>query len=43
MPEELWSEFGEATGRAGTDRSAVLRAFIRWYIRERGAKAPPRP
>jgi hypothetical protein len=39
VPEELWIKFGEATGRAGTDRSAVLREFIRWYVRER--RTPP--
>ncbi|WP_435589826.1 hypothetical protein [Micromonospora aurantiaca (nom. illeg.)] len=43
VPENLWTAFGEATEAAGTDRSAVLREFIRWYVREHGAKTPQRP
>jgi metal-responsive CopG/Arc/MetJ family transcriptional regulator len=43
VPEELWIKFGEATGQVGTDRSAVLRDFIRWYVRERDGKPPARP
>lgn len=43
MPEDLWTRFGEATAEAGTDRSTVLRDFMRWYLREKEAKVPPRP
>lgn len=43
VPENLWLRFGEATATAGTDRSAVMREFIRWYTREQGAKMPRRP
>jgi len=43
MDEELWEDLDVATKAAGTDRSAVLREFARWYIRERGAKLPRRP
>jgi len=39
----LWQAFGEATQRAGTDRSEALRAFMRWYLREGGAELPERP
>jgi hypothetical protein len=39
----LWERFGEATTAQGVDRSAVLREFIRWYVREPGAKMPQRP
>lgn len=37
---DLWERFGEV---AEPDRSAVLRAFVAWYVRERGAKLPGRP
>lgn len=37
---DLWARFGET---ADPDRSALLREFIRWYIREPGAKMPRRP
>jgi hypothetical protein len=37
---ELWEAFGDV---AKPDRSAILKEFIRWYIRERGAKLPRRP
>jgi hypothetical protein len=40
---DLWERFGEFTQVAETDRSDVLRDFIRWYVREPGAKLPPRP
>jgi hypothetical protein len=40
VPERLWSRFAEL---AKPDRSSVLRAFIAWYLREPGAKLPPRP
>jgi len=36
----LWESFGSV---AEPDRSAVLREFIRWYVREPGAKLPRRP
>lgn len=37
---DLWGRFGEV---AEPDRSAILRDFIRWYVREAGAKLPQRP
>ncbi len=36
----LWEAFGAV---ADPDRSAVLREFMRWYVREPGAKMPKRP
>lgn len=42
-----WEPFGEATkamrpvGRS--PRTAVIREFIRWYMRRPGAKLPERP
>lgn len=40
---ELWGRAGEATAAASTDRSAIIREFLRWYLREPGAKLPRRP
>lgn len=40
---ELWDRFGEAVAQQEADRSAVLRDFMRWYVREEGAKMPRRP
>lgn len=40
---DLWERFGVATTADGTDRSTVLRDFMRWYVREPGAKVPKRP
>lgn len=45
--KEEWEPFGEATkamhptGRS--PRAAVIRQFIRWYMRRPGAKLPERP
>jgi hypothetical protein len=36
----IWERFGDL---AEPDRSAVLRDFVRWYVREPGAKMPRRP
>lgn len=44
IPEDLWEQFEAARQRAGAkDRSEVVRDFIRWYVREAGAKMPKRP
>lgn len=40
IPDPEWSDFGET---AVPDRSAVVREFIRWYLRRPGAKLPARP
>lgn len=37
---DLWDRFGAI---AEPDRSAVIRDFVRWYVREPGAKMPQRP
>lgn len=39
IDEELWRRFGEEAG----DRTAVIREFIRWYVREPSARMPRRP
>ncbi len=40
IPDEDWRAFNEATGGKG---AAVVRAFIAWYLRRRGAALPKRP
>lgn len=40
--ETLWQQFGEVAEAAGTDRSTLVREFIRWYVREPGARQPQR-
>lgn len=39
MDPELW----EAFGRASTDRSGALRAFVQWYVGLPDAQLPERP
>lgn len=44
--DDLWERFGDAVERgpdAEADMSKVLRAFVRWYVGEPGAKLPERP
>lgn len=43
MPDDLWRRLGEAAEAAGTDRASVVRALIRWYLKDAGAKLPERP
>lgn len=40
LDPDLWQRFGEL---ARPNRSAVLVEFVRWYVRDRGAKLPARP
>lgn len=41
--EGLWEEFGDATSKVDSDRSTVLRDFMRWFTRRHGAELPQRP
>lgn len=41
IEQDLWDEFGRLVGEG--NRSAVIREFIRWAIREPGATLPKRP
>lgn len=44
--DDLWESFGVAVERGPdpeADMSKVLRAFVRWYVGEPGAKLPERP
>lgn len=40
---DLWGRAGEASKSEGTDRSAIIREFLRWYLREADAELPHRP
>lgn len=41
IPGDLWERYDEAVKRAGSDKSATVAAFIRWYIHE--GELPERP
>jgi predicted GIY-YIG superfamily endonuclease len=43
--DDLWEAFGDAVKAADpeADRSAVLRAVIRWYVGQPNARLPERP
>jgi hypothetical protein len=43
VPDELWEQFGYATGTLDTNRSKWLVDAIRWCVREPDAKMPKRP
>ena len=43
IPDDDWNDLGYAAELAGTDRTKVIVAFIRWYLRRPGAKLPERP
>lgn len=40
---DTWYDFDAAAKAMGTERAAVIRELIDWYIREPGAKLPDRP
>lgn len=41
--DDLWQRSGDAAAAAGTDRTKVINEFLRWFVREHGAKLPSRP
>jgi hypothetical protein len=43
VDDELWDDFGDATSRVNSDRSAEIRRFMEWYVRRHGAEHPRRP
>ncbi len=43
VEEALWNRFGVVATNQDTDRSALLREFIAWYLRVPGTKLPKRP
>jgi hypothetical protein len=38
-----WYEFDEAAKSMGTERAALVRQFIAWYLHKPGAELPERP
>lgn len=38
-----WFEFDEAAKSMDTERAALVRQFIAWYLRKPGAELPERP
>lgn len=40
---ETWYDFDAAAKAMGTERAAVIRDLIDWYLREPGAVLPKRP
>lgn len=40
---DTWYDFDAAAKAQGTERAAVIRELIDWYIGEPGAELPPRP
>ena len=43
VDRELWADAKAAAEEQGTDRSAVVRAFLEWYVGRPGARLPERP
>jgi hypothetical protein len=43
IDDETWEQLGDAATTADTDRSAILRQLVQWWLRRPGAKMPPRP
>lgn len=43
LPTDEWEDLGAAAREMATDRTALLTAFVRWYLRRDGAKLPKRP
>lgn len=43
IPGHLWQAFAQATAYNNTERSAVIRDFIRWYTHQPGSTLPLPP
>jgi hypothetical protein len=43
LSEDDWREFGELAEQSGTDRSAVIRQLVHWWLRRPGVTLPDRP
>ena len=41
IDDETWGVLGDLAEMAGTDRSALLRSLVRWYLRD--GREPVRP
>lgn len=43
VPDELWESAMATAAEHGTSAGELCRAFLAWWLREPGAKLPPRP
>lgn len=43
VPTDVWKPAIRAARASGTDLAKVIVAFLRWYLRQPGAKLPARP
>lgn len=43
IADEDWQDLGVVAEALGTDRSKLVNAFIRFYLRRPGARMPRRP
>jgi len=43
IPDDEWLALGDAARAGGTNRTALLRAFLAWYVGRPGARLPARP
>lgn len=43
VDDHTWKTAEVVTTEAGTDRATIIREFLKWYIREPGARLPERP
>jgi hypothetical protein len=43
ISDEDWRDLETATSALGSDRAAVIKEFIHWYLRRPRAKLPARP
>jgi hypothetical protein len=41
--DEDWADLDTAAKSLGVDRAALIKQFIRWYLRRPGAELPERP
>ena len=43
IPDDEWTDLGQLADAGGTDRTAIVRELLQWYLRRPGAKLPTRP
>ena len=43
LDDEDWEGLGEVAAAKGTNRSALIRDFVRWFLGRPGAELPERP
>jgi hypothetical protein len=43
LDDDLWKDLGVVARNLDTDRSTIIREFVKWFLRRRGAQLPERP